>query len=253
MDGVNGTGNRKSIGIEICENVDGDFDKAVSNAQWLINKLMDEQNISISNVVPHKHWSGKNCPHLLLSKWDDFIAGITDDKKTFDRDEKVKSVQIENVSTSDRGKRVESIYKGDEGLNFYAKPSWDNPVATFGYGMGWTIRKKLKVDGAAMYEVENSDGDVCYITAAEKYVKVVTEAKPDPTPSYVGKRLEAKVDVNYYNSQRWSNPSGVCKKGYGFTIASKISTDGHAQYKVKNSNGSIFYMTANDNYVRVEK
>lgn len=39
----NGTGNRKSIGIEICENSDGDFEKAVSNAQWLIKKLMKEQ------------------------------------------------------------------------------------------------------------------------------------------------------------------------------------------------------------------
>ena len=46
--------------------------------------------------------------------------------------------------------------------------------------MGWTIRKKLKVDGAYMYEVENSNGDVYYITAAEKYVKVVVETKPEP-------------------------------------------------------------------------
>ena len=245
--GSNGTGNRKSIGIEICENEDGNFDKAVENAQWLINKLMNEQDINLDNVVSHKHWSGKYCPHLLLSTWDEFVTGIHGKKVEPAPDTKVESVQIENVSTSNKGKRVESIYKGDEGLNFYNKPSWDNPIATFGYGMGWTIRKKLKVDGAYMFEVENSSGDVYYITAADKYVKV--EAS---TPWYVGKRLEAKVDVNYYDSQRWSNPSGVCKSGYGFTVISKVKTDGYNQYKVKNSGGDVYYISANDQYVRVE-
>ncbi|WP_426553965.1 N-acetylmuramoyl-L-alanine amidase [Bacillus velezensis] len=76
-DGNRGTGNRKSIGIEICENSDGDFEKAVSNAQWLIKKLMKEQGISLANVVPHQHWSGKYCPHKLLDRWDSFKAGIS--------------------------------------------------------------------------------------------------------------------------------------------------------------------------------
>ncbi|MEC0935400.1 N-acetylmuramoyl-L-alanine amidase [Bacillus atrophaeus] len=73
----NGNGNRKSIGIEICENRDGDFEKAVANAQWLIKKLMKEQGISLANVVPHKHWSGKQCPRKLLDRWDSFKAGIS--------------------------------------------------------------------------------------------------------------------------------------------------------------------------------
>ncbi|MFJ9204138.1 N-acetylmuramoyl-L-alanine amidase [Bacillus velezensis] len=76
-DGNHGTGNRKSIGIEICENSDGDFEKAVANAQWLIKKLMKEQGISLANVVPHQHWSGKYCPRKLLDRWDSFKAGIS--------------------------------------------------------------------------------------------------------------------------------------------------------------------------------
>ncbi|MBY6040593.1 N-acetylmuramoyl-L-alanine amidase [Bacillus velezensis] len=76
-DGNRGTGNRKSIGIEICENSDGDFEKAVANAQWLIKKLMKEQGISVANVVPHQHWSGKYCPRKLLDRWDSFKAGIS--------------------------------------------------------------------------------------------------------------------------------------------------------------------------------
>lgn len=72
----NGPGNRQSIGIEICVNSDGDFEKAKSNAVWLINYLMDKHNIPISNVVPHKHWSGKDCPHEILPYWNSFINQI---------------------------------------------------------------------------------------------------------------------------------------------------------------------------------
>lgn len=75
-DGGSGTGNRESIGIEICENSDGAFGKAVSNAVWLIQKLMKEHNVGIGGVVTHKHWSGKNCPHKLLDQWQGFIKRV---------------------------------------------------------------------------------------------------------------------------------------------------------------------------------
>jgi N-acetylmuramoyl-L-alanine amidase CwlA len=73
----NGDGNRKSIGIEICENIDGDYDKAEENAIALIRYLMQECNIDIDHVVPHQHWSGKYCPHVILDYgWDKFIKKI---------------------------------------------------------------------------------------------------------------------------------------------------------------------------------
>ena len=40
-------------------------------------KLMKEQGISLGNVVPHQHWSGKYCPRKLLDRWDSFKAGIS--------------------------------------------------------------------------------------------------------------------------------------------------------------------------------
>jgi N-acetylmuramoyl-L-alanine amidase len=75
-DGLNGTGNRQSIQIEICENEDGNFDKAVSNAITRIQQLMSEHNIPLANVVPHKRWSGKDCPHVLLKDWNSFIDRV---------------------------------------------------------------------------------------------------------------------------------------------------------------------------------
>lgn len=86
----------KSIGIEICENAEGNFEQAVENAQWLIRKLMGDFGIPLSNVVPHKHWSGKDCPRKLLGRWEQFKAGIaiahTGSKSTR------KPVQAESLS-----------------------------------------------------------------------------------------------------------------------------------------------------------
>lgn len=76
-DGANGTGNRQSIGIEICENTGGDYEKAEENAIALIVYLMNKHNIPIENVVPHQKWSGKYCPHKILDYgWDKFIDKI---------------------------------------------------------------------------------------------------------------------------------------------------------------------------------
>ncbi|MEF2293155.1 N-acetylmuramoyl-L-alanine amidase [Virgibacillus dokdonensis] len=98
----NGDGNMSSIGIEICENSDGDFDKAVKNAQWLVKKLMKEHNISINNVVPHKHWSGKNCPRLMLGNWNEFIEGIKGASETVDApSQQVDSETVTNGSIVD--------------------------------------------------------------------------------------------------------------------------------------------------------
>src|SRR5690606_5958683 len=46
------TGNRQSIGVEICVNRDGDYKKAVQNAVWLVKKLMNGHDIPVSRVVP---------------------------------------------------------------------------------------------------------------------------------------------------------------------------------------------------------
>lgn len=78
-DGGDGPGNRTSIGIEICENIDGDRTKAEKNAAWLVAYLLQELNLGVEKVVQHHHWTGKNCPHVLRSRpggWESFLAEI---------------------------------------------------------------------------------------------------------------------------------------------------------------------------------
>lgn len=75
-DGANGPGNRTSIGVEICENQDGDRAQAERNAQELVADLLTRLGLTLDRVVPHKRWNGKNCPHLLLPRWDAWVSGI---------------------------------------------------------------------------------------------------------------------------------------------------------------------------------
>lgn len=62
-DGRNGTGNTKSIGLEICES--GDREKTLDNAVNLIVKILKEKGWSTSNLRRHHDWSGKICPRIL--------------------------------------------------------------------------------------------------------------------------------------------------------------------------------------------
>ena len=75
-DGHNGTGNRQSLSLEICVNQDGNYEKAKQNAIWLIRYLIAKHSIPLANVVPHKKWSGKDCPHRLLPVWNQFKTQI---------------------------------------------------------------------------------------------------------------------------------------------------------------------------------
>lgn len=78
-DGGNGTGNRKSIGIEICYSKSGGdkFIKAEQNAVELIVQLLKERGWGIDRVKKHQDWSNKYCPHRTLDMgWDRFIKMI---------------------------------------------------------------------------------------------------------------------------------------------------------------------------------
>lgn len=74
--GKYGITNQNSVGIEICINADGDYDKAFCNAVELTKHLMKELNIPAERVVRHYDASRKNCPASMnggsWAKWEKF-------------------------------------------------------------------------------------------------------------------------------------------------------------------------------------
>ena len=87
--GKYGITNQNSIGVEICVNSDGDYEKAVANAVELVKHLMKELNISAECVVRHYDASRKNCPASMSgdgwAKWKEFKEKIMEcDSKFID-------------------------------------------------------------------------------------------------------------------------------------------------------------------------
>ena len=84
--GKYGITNQNSVGIEICVNSDGDYDKAFKKAVELTKHLMKELGIPADRVVRHYDASRKNCPASMSqnswAKWEEFKEKIMD-KKAF--------------------------------------------------------------------------------------------------------------------------------------------------------------------------
>ena len=69
-----------AIAIEICVNSDGNYAKALKNAQKLVKYLRKKHSIPANRVISHKFITGKNCPTIMLSRsgeWTKFVNGTT--------------------------------------------------------------------------------------------------------------------------------------------------------------------------------
>ena len=78
-DGGSGTGNRKSIGIEICES--GDRQRTLQNAVKLVAKLLKERGWGVDRLRRHYDWSKKICPRIFYDNgkwtgWKEFVERV---------------------------------------------------------------------------------------------------------------------------------------------------------------------------------
>lgn len=68
-------GNLCGIGVEICVNKDGDFQKAFENAAKLTAYLIDAYHLSVLDIRQHADFISKNCPETIRNenRMDEFI------------------------------------------------------------------------------------------------------------------------------------------------------------------------------------
>ncbi len=71
-------GNRNGIGIELCVNEDGNYEKTLENGVQLVAKLLHEYGLTVDDVKKHQDFSGKICPARLIEnkRWDEFIERV---------------------------------------------------------------------------------------------------------------------------------------------------------------------------------
>ena len=235
-DGGSGTGNRKSIGIEICRST-GDvatFKKCEENAAKYIATLLKQYGWTTAKVKRHKDWSGKNCPHKTMELgWDRFVKMIqkeldilngkvttTTSKPTTTTTTKPASFKVgsynANVKTTDvlniRSKRNPSSTK----IGSIPKGT----IVKVGYIMYQdnSVAKKGSLWGSVY--TQYGDGFVCmdYVTP--------TTATPTTTKTTTSTRktvnYKVKVTVDSLNIRKGAGTgyatNGSVKKGQVFTI-----------------------------------
>ncbi|HDR7791077.1 N-acetylmuramoyl-L-alanine amidase [Bacillus cereus] len=238
----NGNGNRKSIGVEICYSLSGGdrYYKAEDNAAIVVAQLMKQYNIPINKVRTHQSWSGKYCPHRMLAegRWNNFIEGV---QNAYNGDGKVTPTRI---PPSNNGTGI--AYIEGNGINLRKGPGT-------GYG---GIRQLGKGESYEVWGQSNgwlNLGGNQWIKNDPSYVKFNKKSTVDS--SIVGKRVISKVNnLRFYDAPSWQDKdvAGSVDAGLGFTIDAKVNVNGSPQYKVHNSKGKTYYVTANEAYVYVE-
>lgn len=115
-------GNIEAIHIEICVNSDSDYKKAVQNTAELVAKILEEENLSITDVVQHNFYSGKNCPRIMRSAsvipWSSFIQMV---KSNLESKKEVKELSQEFLNPTGRAEAKEMIRKGVKEKLFSSK------------------------------------------------------------------------------------------------------------------------------------
>lgn len=154
-DGLN-IGNGATIGIEICENVDGNYAQAERNAAYLTAHILYENNLPSDAVRMHKDWSGKNCAQNIIEGsegtmgWDAFKALV---KQEYDRLVE-ENKQTENPDIPDEEDNPDEIVylKGDVNGDGYISSKDYNAIKNHITG------SKILVDNILKRADVNGDG-----------------------------------------------------------------------------------------------
>ena len=108
------SGNRTSIGIEICYSKSGGerYKKAEALAIKFVAQLLHERNWGVDRVKKHQDWSGKYCPHRILEegRWQSVLNAIQAELNALkNKKEVMQAVKNNKCKITYKGKTVEGI------------------------------------------------------------------------------------------------------------------------------------------------
>ena len=95
------SGNRTSIGIEICES--GNYSLTLNHAAELVAKMLYERGWEIDRLRRHYDWSGKNCPRLMnangqWSGWTAFVNKVTEKLQSLKQEREANEMNAEDAN-----------------------------------------------------------------------------------------------------------------------------------------------------------
>lgn len=253
--GAGPSANKRFVHVELSETSNPDkFKSSYERYVKLLAKILKDRGIHPSKGL----WTHKDITYKL---------GGTDHEDPIDY------LRSHGVSESQFRADVQKAYEGATGT---VKPKPQEPsqnvVGATGvaYIEGFNVNLRSgpstnhgvirQLNKGEAYQVWGKQGDWLnlggnqWIYNNPSYIKYQGE-KTFATSSVVGKRVVSKVDnLRFYDSASWSDKdvAGTVDEGLGFTIDAKVSVNGSPQYKVHNSKGTTYYVTANEAYVYVK-
>lgn len=232
-DGAKGTGNRKSISVEICRPIHEDkslYKKAEANAVYVVARLLYTHNLSIEKLKKHQDWSGKTCPNVLLKegRWNTFKEQVNTVLKAIHKGE--CSSELSSGATA-----IENYMVGDK-VKVLASAQ--------NYATGETIKSFVK---GSTYEVVRIKEDKLLLSKITSWiyaddVEKVSEDKYSTDNSFLVEiicdelNIRKKADFN-------SKVVGNVKRGEVYTIIKEENGLG----KLKSGIG---YISMNPNYIK---
>ncbi|OWT51821.1 N-acetylmuramoyl-L-alanine amidase [Bacillus sp. K2I17] len=249
--GAGPAANKRFVHVELSETSDPiKFKKSYERYVKLLAKILRDRNIHPSVGL----WTHKDITYKL---------GGTD------HEDPIQYLKSHGVSESQFRNDVLKVYNGHS-VTVEAKPQQPSESVLEASGVAYidgqnvnlrsgpstsnSVIRKLQKDES--YKVWgklgnwlNVGGDQ-WIYNDSSYIRYKEESS-----SVEGKRVVSKVnDLRFYSKASWSDRdvSGTVDEGLGFTIIDKVSVNGSQQYKVKNSKGNVFYITASPYYVKIK-
>ncbi|MED2294256.1 N-acetylmuramoyl-L-alanine amidase, partial [Bacillus thuringiensis] len=251
--GAGPAANKRFVHVELSETSDSiKFKKSYERYVKLLAKILRDRNIDPSIGL----WTHKDITYKL---------GGTDHEDPIDY------LRSHGVLESKFRADVLKAYNGDS-ISVEAKPQQPNEVPGVinemgvAYIDGYNVNLRSgpsttnsvirKLQKGESYKVWGKVGNWLNLGGNQwvyndaSYIRYKEESS-----SVEGKRVVSKVnDLRFYSKPSWANRdvAGTVDEGLGFTILDKVSVNGSQQYKVKNSRGNVFYITASSYYVEIK-
>lgn len=249
--------NKRFVHVELCETANYEkFKRSYDKYVKLLAKILRDRGISVEKGL----WTHSDVTHYL---------GGTDHEDPLDylRSQGVSEAQfIADVQRAYNNSNVEVSVP-----NKPSKPAEVPTAVTDGiaYIEGYNVNLRKGPD-TSYSKIRQLNKPESYIVWGEKdgwlnlggeqwvkndpsYVKFNKKSTVDS--SIVGTRVVSKVNnLRFYDAPSWQDKdvAGFVDAGLGFTIDAKVTVNGSSQYKVHNSKGKAYYVTANEAYVYVK-
>ncbi|PGT74072.1 N-acetylmuramoyl-L-alanine amidase [Bacillus cereus] len=255
--GAGSEANKRFVHVELCETRDYEkFKRSYGKYVKLLAKILRDRGLSVEKGL----WT-----HYDVTK---YLGGT-------DHEDPLDYLKSHGVSEAQFRADVQRAYNNSNvEVSVLEKPSKPAEVPTavtdgIAYIEGYNVNLRKGPD-TSYSKIRQLNKPEAYVVWAEKdgwlnlggeqwikndpsYVKFNKKSTVDS--SIVGKRVVSKVNnLRFYDAPSWQDKdvAGSVDTGLGFIIDAKVSVNGSLQYKVHNSKGKTYYVTANEAYVYVK-